>query len=141
MSSVRALNASRPGDYDGLTTWTVRWSFQNCANPVWSVSLDVVYTMPSWEPDDSDEIPLIDAWSTYLDALYCHEYGHGRLAVRCANEIYDAVQSVPGSSDCTALQTAATALVSSIVDTCNARDLDYDAETNHGATMGAVFPP
>jgi predicted secreted Zn-dependent protease len=136
-----SMNASRPGDYDGLTTWNVRWSFQNCASPVWSVSLDIVYTMPDWEADASDEIPLVDAFSTYLDALYCHEYGHGRLAVQCANEIYDAVDGIPGSSDCTALQTTTTATVSAILDECNARDVTYDAETNHGATMGAVFPP
>jgi predicted secreted Zn-dependent protease len=137
---IRAsMNERREGDYDGRTDWDIRWSFDDCSSPRWTISLTIVYTLPEWLPSEEDDDALVDAWVTYLDALYCHEYGHGRLAVQCANEIYEAVNALP--DDCGTIQAAASAVVDDVLETCRERDVAYDDATNHGATMGAVFPP
>jgi predicted secreted Zn-dependent protease len=135
-----SINQRRDGDYDARTDWNIRWRPDDCASSRWTISLDVLYVLPEWNASEEDDVALIDAWTTYMDALYCHEYGHGRLAVQCANEVYDAVSALPGG-DCTTLQSRAETVAQNVLDTCRERDIDYDDVTNHGATMGAVFPP
>ena len=135
-----SINQNRPGDYDALTTWNIAWSFQNCTNPQWLVSLDVVYDLPRWDAPTSADSALVARWHRYLDALYCHEYGHGKLGLDCANSAYAALAALQPSGDCDALTAMATATFQGILDDCKAREVQYDADTMHGATMGAIFP-
>jgi predicted secreted Zn-dependent protease len=97
--------------------------------------------MPAWDAPASADAALVASFQSYLDALYCHEYGHGKLALDCANAIYDALTAQPGNADCDALNAASLALFQGLLDGCTAREADYDSATMHGATMGAVFPP
>ena len=136
-----SLNANRGGDYDALTTANINWTFRDCTNPTWSVTLDIVYDMPEWDPPTGADPALVASFATYIDALWCHEYGHGEIGVDCANTLYDALSDLPATGDCVALQSAAEAETLSVIDVCIATNEQYDAETNHGATMGAVFPP
>ncbi len=136
-----SVNENRGMDYDALTSSHLSWSFQGCTNPTWIVSLEIDYLLPEWDPPASADPDLVDAWQTYIDALQCHEYGHGRIAVDCANEVMDAFESLQETGDCAALQENAQSAFDTVLDACAAREVMYDADTNHGATMGAVFPP
>jgi predicted secreted Zn-dependent protease len=139
---IRAsIDANRGRDYDALTTWNITWTFQNCASPTFDVALDVVYDMPEWDEPTSAEPALVSSWDTYMDALYCHEYGHATLGIECANAVYAAFELVQGSSDCDAVQADAQMRFDTVLATYLAEEVEYDLETNHGATMGAVFPP
>jgi predicted secreted Zn-dependent protease len=136
-----SINAHRGHEYDALTTWHIGWSFEDCASPVWHLALDITYSMPDWEAPADANTELVSSWQSYMDALYCHEYGHGKIALDCANEIFEGLSVLGGSNDCDAIKAAATAEAERVIEGCNAREVAYDAETEHGATMGATFPP
>lgn len=136
-----SINANRGHDYDAQTNWYIHWSYKNCAAPEWTVTLTIDYSLPNWDWPASADPVLVTQWRTYLSALYCHEYGHGKLGLDCANRIYDDLASIPGNVDCNAVSSAANARFQSILADCQAKEANYDAQTNHGATMGALFPP
>ena len=141
-SQLRAsINANRGQDYDALTTWNIEWSVKACATPTWSVSLDVSYRLPKWDAPAGADTVLVTQWRSYWDALHCHEYGHGQLGLDCAHRVYDALAALPGNNDCAALSSSAKPVFDDILADCHTREVKYDADTNHGATMGAVFPP
>jgi predicted secreted Zn-dependent protease len=136
-----SINAQRGRDYDAFTTWNVHWSVTTCSSPAWSVSLDVGYRLPKWDPPATTSAVLVSQWQSYRNALECHEYGHGKLGLDCAQRVYDALLALPGNSDCSALSSSANSVFDLVLADCRARELKYDADTNHGATMGAIFPP
>jgi len=136
-----SINANRGHEYDAQTDWYIEWSVKNCATPQWTVTLTIDYSMPNWDVPAGADPTLVAQWRTYLSALYCHEYGHGKLGLDCANRIYDDFANVSGNSDCSVVTNAAKARFQAILSDCQAKEADYDAQTNHGATMGAVFPP
>jgi predicted secreted Zn-dependent protease len=137
----QSIDTNRGHEYDAETVWNIHWSFQNCQDPQWSLTLDIAYSMPSWAAPSTADAALLDSWHTYLDALYCHEYGHGEIGLDCANAVYDALSDLQPTGDCDALSVAATTEFESVLAECRTRETAYDADTNHGATMGAVFPP
>lgn len=136
-----SINANRGHEYDAQTDWSIQWSVKNCATPAWTVSLSIDYSMPNWDVPAGADPVLVAQWRTYVSALYCHEYGHGKIGLDCANRIYDDFAGLPGNADCNALTSAAKARFQAILNDCHTIETDYDTQTNHGATMGAIFPP
>ena len=94
---------------------------------------------PEWIHRPTLDSTLVASFAAYIDSLWCHEYGHGEIGVDCANTLYEALSDLPATGDCVALQSATEAETLSVIDVCIATNEQYDAETNHGATMGAVF--
>ena len=136
-----SINANRGHEYDAQTDWYIRWSVKNCAAPQWTITLTIDYSVPDWEVPATADPVLVAQWRTYLSALYCHEYGHGELALDCANRIYDDLITVPGNDDCNVVTSVANARFQAILTDCQALEAAYDERTNHGASMGAIFPP
>ena len=66
---------------------------------------------------------------------------HAKHGLDCANEVYAALAAIDARGDCAKQQAEANAAFATIIDEYNELDIQYDDETNHGATMGAVFPP
>lgn len=138
----QSINANRDGDYDAFTSWYLTWQYSNaaCDGSGLVVLVEIDYSLPEWdEPPDADPA-LVDEWNTYMDALVCHEYGHAKFGLDAANDVYSALSAIDAGGDCAAQQTQADAAFQSILDDYVAREITYDEETNHGATMGAVFP-
>jgi len=141
-SQIRqSINQNRGMDYDAYTAWYVTWQFGDCAGNGLVVTLDVTYDFPEWMPSTSDSSELVASWSKYTDALFCHEYGHTKHALDCANDVYTALAAIDAGGNCAEQQSEADAAFNGILATYNQLDVQYDADTNHGATMGAVFPP
>jgi predicted secreted Zn-dependent protease len=137
----QSINQNRDMDYDAYTGWYVNWRFGDCSGSGLVVTVEVTYDFPEWEPSASASTELTTSWNTYVDALFCHEYGHARHGLECANEVYTALAAIEAGGDCNRQQAEAEAAFADILDEYNLLDIQYDAETNHGATMGAVFPP
>lgn len=137
----QSINQNRGMDYDAYTGWYLSWQFGDCAGNGLVVTVEVTYTYPEWEPSASATSELVASWETYTDALFCHEYGHAKHGLDCANEVYTALSAIDTGGDCGEQQAEAEAVFDTIIDECNEVDVQYDADTNHGATMGAVFPP
>jgi predicted secreted Zn-dependent protease len=135
------IDQERGMDYDAETDWYVSWQFDDCAGNGLVVTVDVTYKFPEWEPSTSASAELVATWETYTDALFCHEYGHAKHALDCANDVFTALAAIDAGGECGAQQAESEAAFSRILDEYNQLDVQYDADTNHGATMGAVFPP
>lgn len=136
----QSIDQNRGMAYDAFTDWYVSWQFGDCAGNGLVVTVDVTYNFPEWEPSASASSELVASWESYIDALFCHEYGHAKHGLDCANDVFTALAAIDAGG-CAEQQAEAEAAFSSILGECNQLDIQYDADTNHGATMGAVFPP
>ena len=137
----QSINQNRDMEYDAYTGWYVGWRFADCFGNGLSVTVDLTYSFPEWEPSASASPQLIASWETYMDALFCHEYGHAKHGLDCANEVFTALSAIDAGGNCAEQQSRAAAAFDAILEVCNQRDAQYDADTNHGGTMGARFPP
>lgn len=137
----QSINQNRDTEYDANTSWYVSWQFADCAGNGLVVTVDVTYDFPEWKPSATAAPELVASWQTYQDALFCHEYGHAEHGLDCANDVYTALAAIDAGGDCGKQQAEADATFSAILAEYNQLDLQYDADTQHGATMGAIFPP
>jgi len=137
----QSINQNRGMEYDAYTGWYLSWQFGDCAGNGLVVTVEVTYEYPEWEPSASASSELIASWESYTDALFCHEYGHAKNGLDCANDVYTALAAIDAGGDCDEQHAEAEAAFNGILDDCNELDVQYDADTDHGATMGAVFPP
>jgi predicted secreted Zn-dependent protease len=134
------INATRGGQYDAQTSWYVAWNYDDCFGSGLFVSLDISYRLPEWLPPASPDPEVVSAWDTYMDALNCHEYGHAAFGIRAALDAYQALSTIDAGGDCELQQVRASLAFDEILDGYIAEEIQYDADTNHGATQGAIFP-
>jgi len=139
----QSINQNRGRDYDAYTDWFISWQYTTslCDGSGLRVTVDVTYSVPEWNPPVGADPALVESWESYIDALFCHEFGHALHGLEAANDVYDELSSIDTGGDCAAQQELADAAFQSIIDEYAALEVAYDDETNHGATMGAVFPP
>jgi predicted secreted Zn-dependent protease len=140
---IRAsLNANREGDYDAFTTWYLSWQFTDaeCDGDGLIVTVDISYGVPEWTPPDGVSPELVTHFQTYMNALMCHEYGHAKFGLDAANDVHEALSAIEAGGDCAEQQSLADAEFERILDDYIAREVQYDEDTAHGASMGAVFP-
>jgi predicted secreted Zn-dependent protease len=132
--------------YDARTEWLVQWSYRysrsnnQCRVGALATKADVTITYPRWAPTASAPRSLIVDWQRYMTALQTHENGHKDNGVAAARDILSALNQLPAYPSCEALDREASAISQSIIRRYNQRDLDYDHNTNHGYSQGAVFP-
>lgn len=137
----RSIDQNRSTDFDAFTSWYVSWQFADCSGNGLAISVDITYQFPEWQRPAAASASLVTSWDRYVDALFCHEYGHAQNGLDAANEVYAALSEIHAAGDCNEQQRRAEAAFAAILSDYQARDVQYDEETKHGATMGAVFPP
>jgi len=142
------MDALGPQDDDGArhdayTKWFVRWFYDydrsvetQCKLTNVRATVEVKMTMPRWTSESGE---LATRWQQYLAALRTHENGHVQNAVDAARFIIVDLQQQPPSPDCDSAAQLANAKGNEELELARARDREYDAETNHGATQGATF--
>jgi len=142
-SELRAqLDALSPVGYDNYkgdatTNWYIGWNWpgygtSDCDLTQTEVTYSVKVTMPRWKsPADADP-QLVNKWNNYVQALALHETGHVNFVVQNYQSVKTAIQN----ATCDTAEAAAQAALEPI----RQMDIDYDAETGHGATQGARFP-
>ena len=96
----QSINQNRGMDYDAYTGWYLTWAFGDCDGNGLTVTVDVTYQFPEWEPSASASSELVTSWETYVDALFCHEYGHAKNGLDCANDVYTALAAIDAGGDC-----------------------------------------
>ncbi len=100
-----------------------------------SVTLHTTIVLPQLAGVDSDRQT---EYARFLIALRIHENGHYRIEQEMANEIDRSLASLPETS-CASIEGAANARASEIVRDYNGREVQYDAETDHGRSQGAFL--
>lgn len=129
--------------YTGLTTWDIRYVYDiGSANGRYSISsattrVDIVYRMPRFATSDPQ---LAEMWQQYLQNLQQHEFGHKALAVNAAAEINEIFASIPAFPDADLLAEEVTRRTEEKFKRLKTIQVDYDHETRHGETQGAILP-
>jgi predicted secreted Zn-dependent protease len=132
--------------HDAYTAWYVNWRFpfqqsdEGCSTGPVTTTVRVTITLPRWRGYQDEHVPLMKRWRRYLDALKEHESGHRDTGFRAASEITEQLEALPPRPTCAESEAAANAAAVKVLERFRAVDADYDAETRHGATQGAVFP-
>ncbi len=132
--------------HDAYTSWHVTWKFpfvkndEGCTTGPVTTDVRVVVTLPRWLGYADVNDPLVRRWIRYLDALQEHESGHRLTGINAASDITEQLPQLPPKPTCPEAEETANALARKILEGHRARDVEYDAETKHGATQGATFP-
>lgn len=130
--------------YPALAQWNITYDFRSqsasgrCAVSSLNTRLQLSMRLPRWTPPAGANGELVARWERFMAALRQHEEGHlehGRSAER---EVRAALQAM-SAGDCPTLEARMRERFQQIVDSYSARDREYDRQTDHGRTQGAVF--
>ena len=131
--------------FDGYTSWRVWWNYRyrpignQCQIAQVTVNVQVVYTMPRWNPSATASMDLRNRWNRYITALRLHEDGHKNHGVKAGQDILKTLNNLTTDS-CQRIGDIANRKGDAIIKQYNLKDIDYDRLTQHGLTQGAVFP-
>lgn len=133
------------GSFFGETLSPLRWQWRvrsqgaTCALADVRVHVTSQIVLPRWTPP-ADTVPgLFGQWKEFLAALETHEVGHKDISGRAAAEIIRRLDAL--NTFCSSLNDETRRITDGIVARSRAEQVRYDADTRHGATQGAVFPP
>jgi predicted secreted Zn-dependent protease len=124
-----SLNQNRPGSYDAYAAWNFQW---NGCGQDFQVTYTITVDFPEWSPPAAPDDDLVRNWNRYINALALHEQGHVDLVVDSIPYFIETMQNAPCN------QVNATG--QQLLDEINQINVQYDEETNHGETQGAIFP-
>jgi predicted secreted Zn-dependent protease len=132
--------------YDSVTSWYWKWGYgtdsasQTCSADDFSITLEIISRYPKWVRTGEAPQPLVDKWDGYMKNLTMHENGHRDMVVDAAAQFYGAVANLPRALSCADRDRQVRTLSTELMARLNAAQQKYDADTNHGATQGALFP-
>lgn len=116
----------------GLTTYemSVEWQAlqlpNQCRVSDMVINLDILYTLPNWEPNGAPPAGLQQDWDAFSAYVTDHENTHGEIAINCANSIANNIALLPQMSSCQDL----TASVNQVVDqgyvACESEQVEFD---------------
>lgn len=147
-SLSKAIDAVTPFNdggrkYHGFTKWKIAWNYRydkqvngSCKITTVSVKLNANITLPELISNDET---ANNHFKTYLSALKTHELGHLKIAQETAKKIEQSMLMQEALSDCHLLETALNARGNALISDANVQDKQYDAETKHGKTQGALL--
>ena len=142
-AQMEYYDVQAPGGHMGRTDWNLSYRYTTrsiaggCGVDSVTTKLELKVRMPRWN-GAAGSPDLASRWSRYLSALEVHEAGHVQNA-RDFESNFRRAASAMTAGDCGSLGSALRAQFDSMLKQANARDVDYDAQTNHGATQGAFF--
>jgi predicted secreted Zn-dependent protease len=131
-------------EFAGKTDWLLSYKYQPrveagaCKAESVTTKLALSMTLPRWLPPSGAAADLIGRWERFMSALRVHEEGHVQDARNLESGAKRALLAL-SSSNCGALDSAMRAKFDQLLEQGRARDRDYDQQTGHGKTQGAVF--
>ena len=132
--------------FDGFTSWRVSWTYRympdgnGCKFTTMSATVAGTIVLPRWEQEDHASASVGKKWDRYLVALRSHEDGHYAHGIAARDEIENLGKSFRVPGPCTTIAKAFDDRANAISARYNRLDIQYDQETDHGETQGAVFP-
>jgi predicted secreted Zn-dependent protease len=146
----RSMRESGPPPADGFpalgrTDWNVTWraSWDGagiCQVRNADVRLQTTITLPRWNPPATAPAALVAQWDAFLRALSVHEAGHAEIGSEAARVVRRELERVT-APDCASMNSRTQEAVGRVLEDFRAGNRSYDAQTRHGVTQGAVWPP
>jgi predicted secreted Zn-dependent protease len=134
------------GNFWAETLSPMRWTYrrrndggERCSLADVHILVATNIIMPRWVPPVDTEPGVYAAWNQSMAALESHEIGHKDISARAAREVLSRLNAI--STDCGDIPTVVKRTTDAIMTKLSADQARYDAETRHGLTQGAVFPP
>lgn len=130
----------------GLTEWEVNAEYRwvehatRCSIDDLTVRVSVKTHLPQWRAPVEASFDTRAAWTQFVTALDEHEGGHRRLAEEAGEAIRWRLISLH-TPTCDRIRGEAQRAVVAVLDEYDAHNRTYDAETGHGRTQDAVWPP
>ena len=145
----RSLDLNRPksqsAPHDAETTWRIEWKSEVekrngvCQLSFFDIKTVLTVTLPSWTPTTNAPPELQRQWKAYYTALKLHEVGHVELALGVAAEMRKRVREVSPRANCEEYKRLVTEQARAVLRETERKQKDYDAQTRHGATQGALW--
>ncbi len=116
----------------GLTTYemSVEWQAlqlpNQCRVSNMVINLNILYTLPSWEPNGAPPLGLQQDWDAFSAYVTDHEETHGEIAINCANAIANEIAVLPQASSCDQLTQSVNSVVDSGYVACEAEQVEFD---------------
>jgi predicted secreted Zn-dependent protease len=145
LNQLGAVDPKTGKRFDARVNWQVSWQYRyrpvsnQCQITQATVNVQVIYTMPRWNPSANASIDLKNRWNRYITALRQHEDGHKNHGVKAGQEILKTLNNLTTDS-CQRIGDIANQKGDAIIKQYNLKDIEYDHLTQHGFTQGAVFP-
>jgi predicted secreted Zn-dependent protease len=145
------INACAPklsgnDDFTGYTTYRLSWQYRysgnadgTCSLVAPKIGMHIGEVLPSWQASAYATPGLATKWSAFIAGLDTHEHGHITLDQQYAAQILASLQAMP-ATDCGTIAAQANAIINNGVAALDAANVNYDTQTNHGATQGAILP-
>lgn len=136
----------RGRQFFGLTEWEMSAGYRpfedgsGCAIDDLTIEVSVTTHLPRWSRAATAPSSLRRAWNRFVTALDQHEQGHRVLAEHAAETVRHRLLTLSAPT-CDRLDVEARQEMSVVMQEYERRQLAYDAETGHGRTQGAVWPP
>lgn len=144
--SIRDNAPDVVGRFDAYTQWFINWTFNwspsdaGCHMTRVDTKLKATIIFPRLTRSAATPPDLRRKWQAFADALLRHEQGHVDIATETANEIDARLSRFRIDGPCSSIEARANEAAMLIIRKGNRRDRDYDRDTRHGASQGAVFP-
>jgi predicted secreted Zn-dependent protease len=129
---------------DASTSMYMRWGYDldradDCGLTAPHVEVQVTVVMPVWTDVNTASRGDRAEWSRYIGVLASHEAIHERIDVDAAAELAAALARLPRRPTCDEVDASVAQAKNAAFQRMDARNLEYDRATGHGATQGAVF--
>lgn len=136
-----------PGsDFYAQTEWRIstKWSSKiagnNCELERADVSVQITVTLPALADPTGIALDAANRWNTFVANTVRHEKEHVTRALNGVRDYQTEIGNLAPQTDCNGVRSKLDDLFrfhSSQIDRVN---IEYDTETNHGMSQGAVFP-
>ena len=134
------------GRYYAQTQWylSAQWSDQptarGCEVENGAVTLTMTMTLPILPSTAGVPRSVQDRWTTFIGNTITHEKGHVKLNLQDARTYQGDLGNFPPAADCTTIKQRLNDLFNRATSSIRRDNINYDAQTRHGETQGAVFP-
>lgn len=128
------------------TAWAIDWTYPavkaNTCEPV-SVTVLIQYIFPRWVDKDQAPTSLQTDWDNFYRSLKKHEENHKEIVTRNANLFLAKIKEINSQNyvSCRELQDKISEFhaTGEIINRTAQESEDYDLQTEHGATEGALL--
>jgi predicted secreted Zn-dependent protease len=127
-------------DYSISAQWFLQPTARGCEVESGTITLTMTMTLPALSPTAVVAPDVQNTWTTFISNTITHEDGHVRLNYQGVSDFRRDLGNALPALDCTTLKPRLNDLFTQATGTIRQLNIDYDAQTQHGAKQGAVFP-
>ncbi len=120
--------------------WNTKPTLAGCELDRADIGLVMTMTLPALVSTKNLAVGVFDQWDGFVQHTIQHESGHVTLSLQGAREYQRQVGNVLAARNCDMLDTQLKNLFDTNYKAIDRANTDYDKQTQHGLTQGAVFP-